>query len=72
MYIFQYSLTNGFQFVSGLMDRQIARLNIEHFRKALADEADEAKRRTLHRLLSEEEAKLAALDRPGNDHKNRC
>jgi hypothetical protein len=54
------------------MDRQIARLNIEHFRKALADETDEAKRRTLRQLLSEEEAKLATLDQRGNDHKNRC
>lgn len=54
------------------MDKHIARLNIEHFRKMLADEADEAKRHTLRRLLGEEEAKLAALDRAGNDQKNRC
>jgi hypothetical protein len=53
------------------MDRQIARLNIEHYRKALADEVDEAKRRTLQRLLGEEEAKLAALDHPGKGQKNR-
>jgi hypothetical protein len=39
----------------------VARLNIEHFRKLLAEETDEAKRRTLLRLLAEEEAKLAAL-----------
>jgi hypothetical protein len=53
------------------MDRHIARLNIEHYRKALADEVDEAKRRTLQQLLGEEEAKLNALDRPGKGHKNR-
>jgi len=43
------------------MDKMIARLNIEHFRKLLASEMDQAKRRTLLQLLSEEEAKLAAL-----------
>ena len=44
------------------MDRSIARLNIEHFQKLLADEHDDAKRQWLLRLLAEEEAKLAALD----------
>jgi hypothetical protein len=43
------------------MDRTIARLNIEHLRKRLAEEADEARRQTLLGLLAEEEAKLAAL-----------
>ena len=43
------------------MDAMIARLNIEHFRKRLASEADAAKRQTLLALLAEEEAKLAAL-----------
>jgi hypothetical protein len=43
------------------VDRKIAELNIEHFRKLLATETDETKRRTLLRLLAEEEAKLAAL-----------
>jgi hypothetical protein len=46
------------------MDRMVARLNIEHFRKQLVTEADEAKRQTLLRLLAEEEAKLAAFDSP--------
>jgi hypothetical protein len=41
------------------MDKTIARLNIEHFRKRLAVEADETTRQTLLRLLAEEEAKLA-------------
>jgi hypothetical protein len=40
------------------MDRDIARLNVEHFHKLLAYETDEAKRRVLHRLLVEEENKL--------------
>ncbi len=48
------------------MDRTVARLNIDHFRTLLARETDESKRRTILRLLAEEEAKLAALDkRPG-------
>jgi hypothetical protein len=40
----------------------VARLNIEHFRKKLAEEKDETKRQTLLHLLAEEEAKLAALE----------
>jgi hypothetical protein len=47
------------------MDRTVARLNIEHFRKLLAEERDATQRQTLCRLLAEEEAKLASLtDRP--------
>ena len=42
--------------------RTIARLNIQHFRKLLAQETDDAKRRVLLGLLAEEEAKLAALE----------
>ena len=41
------------------MDRSVARLNIEHYRRLLATETDEARRQTLLRLLAEEEAKLA-------------
>ncbi len=41
------------------MDKRIADLNIEHFRKLLASETDPAKRQTLLRLLREEEMKLA-------------
>ena len=47
------------------MDRTIAHLNIERYRRMLAEETDESRRRMLQRLLAEEEAKLAALDRPG-------
>lgn len=43
------------------MDKAVARLNIEHFRKQLAAECSDAKRATLMRLLAEEEEKLAAL-----------
>ena len=43
------------------MEEAVARLNIEHYRKLLAEEKDETKRRTLRSLLAEEEAKLAAL-----------
>jgi hypothetical protein len=44
------------------VDRAVARLNIEHYRRLLATDLDAEKRRTLERLLAEEEAKLAALE----------
>lgn len=44
------------------MDRTIARLNIEHYRRLIAQETDETRRQTLQRLLAEEEAKLASLE----------
>lgn len=44
------------------MDKLVARLNIEHYRKVLANEADETRRHTLLHLLAEEEAKLAAIE----------
>ncbi len=44
------------------LDKTVARLNVEHYRKLLANEADEARRQMLVRLLAEEEAKLAALE----------
>lgn len=53
------------------MDKLVAQLNIEHFRKKLAAEKDETKRQMLLRLLAEEKAKLAALDNPPNDEKKR-
>jgi hypothetical protein len=43
------------------MDKAVAQLNIEHYRKLLSTVTDPAKRATLRRLLVEEEAKLAAL-----------
>ncbi len=43
------------------MDRTVAHLNVEHYRKLLAQEMDEVKRQTILRLLPEEEAKLALI-----------
>jgi hypothetical protein len=43
------------------MDETVARLNIEHFHKRLAEETDEPTRQTLLKLLAEEEAKLALI-----------
>jgi hypothetical protein len=53
------------------MDQTIARLNIEHFRKRLAVETDETTRRTLLRLLAEEEAKLAGGTQPPTGDRKR-
>jgi hypothetical protein len=41
------------------MDPTIARLNIEHYRRLLAQETDEKRRALILRLLAEEEAKIA-------------
>ena len=46
------------------MDRTVAHLNIEHYRKLLAQEMDETKRQTILRLLAEEEAKLGSPTNP--------
>jgi hypothetical protein len=43
------------------MDRSVARLNIDHFRKLLQSETDDAKRAMLQKLLAEQEAKLERL-----------
>jgi hypothetical protein len=43
------------------MDKFVAKANIEHYRKKLAQETDETKRQVLARLLAEEEAKLASV-----------
>ncbi len=51
------------------MDRAIAQLNIDHFRKLLANETDEAKRATLQRLLADEEAKLKAANAAAEERK---
>jgi len=44
---------------SPTVDRTVADLNIAHFRKLLSTEADPEKRKTIERLLADEEAKLA-------------
>jgi hypothetical protein len=41
------------------MDRTVAHLNIEHYRRLLEKETDEQRRQMLLRLLAEEEAKIA-------------
>ena len=41
------------------VDRSVARLNIEHYKRLLERETDEARRQQLLRLLAEEEAKIA-------------
>jgi hypothetical protein len=40
------------------VDRTVAQLNIDHYKRLLEQETDETKRATLLRLLAEEEAKL--------------
>jgi hypothetical protein len=52
------------------MDKTVARLNIEHFRKKLASETDETRRQQILRLLAEEEAKLTALE--SRKDRSRC
>jgi hypothetical protein len=49
--------------------KNIARLNIEHYRRLLATETDPAKVATLAKLLAEEEGKLRALE--GERKRNR-
>ena len=41
------------------MDRTVAYMNVEHYRRLLAVETDEARRQVLLRLLAEEEAKIS-------------
>lgn len=46
------------------MDESIARLNIEHYQRLLdSQDLDDAKRRTVQRLLAEEQAKLEKIKR---------
>lgn len=53
------------------MDKAVARLNIEHYRRLLARETDETRRLTLLRLLAEEEAKLADSKPHGQKRRRR-
>ena len=55
------------------MDKIVARLNIKHFRKLLAEELDQKKQQTILRLLAEEEEKLRALwSRAGEQRLQAC
>jgi len=49
--------------------RTIIELNIKHYRDLLKSETDASKRRTIERLLAEEEAELAKLP-PSNKGNN--
>jgi hypothetical protein len=46
------------------MDKFVAKANIQHYRKKLAQETDETQRQLLERLVAEEEAKLDGLNQP--------
>jgi hypothetical protein len=52
------------------VDANIARLNIEFFRKRLGEETDEAKRAMIERLLAEEIVKLESLSGARNTKKS--
>lgn len=45
-----------------MTDRYVAKLNIEHFEKRLAEETDPHEIHLLQQLLAEERKKLAQLD----------
>lgn len=47
-----------------VVDRSVAHLNIEHYKRLLARETDEMRRQLLLRLLAEEEAKIADSNPP--------
>jgi hypothetical protein len=51
------------------VDRTVAHLNIDHYRRLLEKETDEQRRQTLLRLLAEEQAKVA--DNAPKDRKRR-
>jgi len=51
------------------MDKTVTLLNIEHYRKLLANETDDTRRQAIARLLAEEEAKLARLEGPSKQRK---
>jgi hypothetical protein len=54
------------------LDRTVARLNIEHYKRLLASETDEQKRKVLLRLLAEEEAKLNPVPAKKPPHDLSC
>ena len=45
------------------MNKSVAKLNIEYYKRLLASEADVTKRKLIARLLIEEEAKLAKISK---------
>jgi hypothetical protein len=67
-----YGITSGAHASTGAraVDANIARLNIEFFRKRLGEETDEAKRAMIERLLAEEIVKLESLSGARNTKKS--
>ncbi len=55
----------------GTSAREIAELNIRHYRNLLKTETDPEKRRTIAALLAEEEAKLAALSARARERRDK-
>jgi hypothetical protein len=53
------------------MDKTVADLKIEHFKKLLAAETNPVKRQMIERLLTEEEAKLALAQAKKNRPQNK-
>ena len=53
------------------MDKTVADLNIQHFKKLLAAETNPVKRQMIERLLTEEEAKLALAQARKNRPQNK-
>jgi hypothetical protein len=53
------------------MDKGVARLNIEHYRRLLTTELDDVKRQTILKLLAQEEDTLACLLKREKAEKNR-
>ncbi len=47
------------------VDRTVAHMNVEHYRRLLAAETDPARRQVLLRLLAEEEAKISNTNKSG-------
>jgi hypothetical protein len=52
------------------MDLTIARLNIAHYKRLLAEETDQKRRDILLRLIAEEEAKIGGNGRSDANHAN--
>lgn len=50
--------------MEGVIERTVARLNIEHYKRLLRTETDETTRQMVKCLLAEEEAKLRGLAEP--------
>ena len=54
------------------MEKTVAHLNIQHFKRLLESETDPGRRLMIERLLAEEEAKLARTRTPNPDARKRA